>query len=166
MCGSPVQANLVWTEPKLDTAPINGRIGHSMCAAKTLTGGGDVTVSDDTTASVAATSTDGGGGGSGDGGSGGGGCGDGSGVISTNAESKMEVARETEGAVSTAKTMAAGPVITDVTPMFSDTMPVVPKVSVLPAASSSDAAAADVLLVFGGIDLAGQFFEDCALLRP
>jgi hypothetical protein len=165
MCGSPVQAKMVWTEPKLDTAPINGRIGHSMCAAKNLTGG-DVAVSDDTTAFAVATSTDGSGGGSGDGGSGGSGCGDGSGVISTNAGSKLEVAIESEGPVGTAQTTAVGPVITDVTPMFSDTMPVVPKVAVLPAASSSDAAAADVLLVLGGIDLAGQFFEDCALLRP
>jgi len=134
-------ANLVWAEPKLDTAPINGRIGHSMCAVKNLTGIDD--------GMVAAAATDGGGG-------------------STDvkpSEPEAEATEETKEGT-TADGDGAEPVITDVTPMFSDTLPIVPKVATVPAVGASDPVAADALLVFGGMDMAQQFFEDCALLRP
>ena len=60
----------------------------------------------------------------------------------------------------------AGCVLTDVTPMFSDTLPGADPAPLEPGPPMVGAAESpDTLVVFGGMDLQGAMFDDCLLIR-
>lgn len=157
-------ATMKWTTPKLETAPINGRLGHSMCPIRM---DGSVGASATTGAGVSADAEGGAGGGS-------------------AAPEKVSEAAITPDGAHAADHAAAGeagaavstgtssgdvdevPVLNDITPLFTDALPGEPS---LPSGTTSAASAVQVetpnaLFIFGGMDMQGAMFEDSLLFRP
>ena len=151
-------ATQTWSLPQLGTAPFNPRLGHSMCAVPVfaLQGGADThegsQAADPAGAAGAAGSGEQGGADDAEPAGGGGGQ-----------------ARDADAtAVDSMVADTAGLGITDVTPMFSTSLPAVDQLRQAAASTPLPASTlhADGLLIFGGADIGGNIFDDLMLLCP
>lgn len=141
-------ATMKWSSPKLETAPINGRLGHCMCPVKMDGTGGSDGSAAAATPPAAADAADAGPAGA-----------------AATATPAASASGEKDGGDG-----GEGQVINDITPLFTDALPGAPA---LPAANASAAGGAvtepeapNALFIFGGMDTAGAIFEDSLLFQP